>query len=106
MLNHKINLSHDSHAAKPLWTQEESIAFECAKEVMNDMISICSSLLAKEKQKRPANLTRIRDLDQKRLQLIEERDAIGWNDNQKIARIRVEYGAKIRTYRQDGAYPV
>lgn len=91
---------------KPLWTQEESIAFECAKEVMNDIIGICSCLLGVEQKKASPNLSRMAELEQKRYDLLKERDAICWNDTAKIAHIRREYGAKIRAYRSGGTCPV
>jgi len=50
MLNRQ-DIEHTKNGDKPLWTQEEAIAYECARETMNDMVAICSSLIAKEKKK-------------------------------------------------------
>ena len=90
----------------PLWTQEESIAFECAKEAMNDIAGICSSLIAKEKAKPTPDLKRIEELYHKRLSLLEERDAIHFYDKDKIAKVRRDYGEKIKAYREGGECPV
>ena len=91
---------------KPLWTQEESIAFECAKEVMNDMIGICSSLIATERQKLNPDSKRIETLAATRLDLLKERDTIRWYDKDIIVRTREKYGFKIRIYREGGKCPV
>ncbi len=95
-----------SSKQKPLWTQEESIAFECAREVMNDIAGICSSLIAEEKAKAIPDLKRIEVLYQKRFNLLKERDAIHFDNKEKITKVRAEYGAKIRAYREDGECPV
>src|SRR5438067_1214699 len=98
---------HKSHAVvepksnTPLWTQDESIAFECAKEAIGHMIAICSSLIHEEKKKPTPRLKRIVELEQKRSFLADERRNLHLTDKHKIAKIRKEYGSKIKAYECD-----
>ncbi len=91
---------------KPLWTQDEAIAYECARELINDMTSICSRLIADEEKKDVPDLKRIEALDLEISALFEERNAMNWRDKAAIADIRSKYGSKIRAYREGGKCPV
>lgn len=91
---------------KPLWTRDEAIAFECAREAMNDMVGICSTKIAEEKCNPAPDLRRIEVLHHTRLNFMKERDGVRWYDRDVIAKIRKEYGAKIRAYREGGKCPV
>lgn len=81
------------------WTQDEAIAFECARECINDMIGICSSELADEEAKPKLNQTKIAEIEAKMLALAMERHALTLTDQEHIAEIRAKYGTYIRAYR-------
>jgi hypothetical protein len=92
---------------EPLWTQEEAIAFECAKETVGHMIAICSSLIAKEEMKSPKSEQRIMELEAKSSKFTAERRSLRLKDKVEVERINREYGSKIKAYLKDnGACPV
>ncbi len=68
---HRKDISVTLSPNQPLWTQDESIAYECAREVINDMIGICSSLINKEEKKAIPNLKRIQQLGEQAYQEID-----------------------------------
>lgn len=84
---------------KPKWTQDEAIAFECARECINDMIGICSSEIADEEEQEHPNQVKIAEIEARRFALAIERCNLTLKDQKQIARVRKEYGAWIRNYR-------
>ena len=105
-MQHLKNVTQIQNPNEPLWTQEESIAYECARETMNDMVAICSSLVAQEKKKADPDLQRIASLYGERLTFLKERDSINLHDQATIQKIFNNYGSKIKDYRQGGKCPV
>lgn len=97
--------AHGNNQA-PLWTQEESIAFESALETIGHLIAIYSSLLAQEKSKTSPDFEKISLLRSKQSLLSEERLSLGLKDYKKIERIEQEYGLKIKAYNLDGKCPL
>lgn len=80
------------------WTQDEAIAFECAREAITHMIAIQSTEIADEAAKAYPDAERIANLSAERSRLVRERSALHVNDVVDIARIRVEYGAVVRSW--------
>ena len=78
------------------WTQDEAIAFECAKEAIGHLIAIQSNEIYKESQKENPDVSRIEMLDKRQTELVRERKSLRIQDQEKIAKVRVEYGAIIR----------
>ncbi|MBQ0961638.1 hypothetical protein KAK06_22045 [Ideonella sp. 4Y11] len=78
------------------WTQEQAIAFEAARECIGHLIAIRISELhtSSPAPERAAEL----EADLARLQT--ERRALRLTDEAEIARIREEYGAQVRAWRQ------
>jgi hypothetical protein len=105
-----LNRIHDVSQLKetfPLWTQDEAVAFECAREAIGHMIAICSSLMYDEKKKLLPDLKRIAELEMKRSFFSAERKKLHLDDKYNIARVRKEYGSKIKAYECDnGECPV
>lgn len=85
---------------KPKWTQEEAIAFECARECITDLMGICSTEIADEEESQEPDLKKIYNLEKEMAQLAHERANLTLTDHDHIAAIRTEYGARIRAYRQ------
>lgn len=83
----------------PKWTQDEAIAFECARECITDMIGICSSAIFAEKEKAFPDQDQIEKLEARMFELVGERRDLRLKDHDPIAKIRAEYGAYIRAYR-------
>jgi hypothetical protein len=89
-----------------LWIREQSTAFECAKEIINDMVAICTSVIDREKSEAKPDLLRLADLYIVRLKLLRERHGVQWGDQQVIAKVCRVYGAKIQLYFRGGQCPV
>lgn len=73
------------------WTQDEAIAFECARECITHMIAICTGELHDD----PSDERRA-ELVAERGRLLGEQRTLRLKDHAEIARIRTEYGAAIR----------
>ncbi len=88
---------------QPLWTQDEAIAFEVAREAINHVMSICTSEIADEERKPAPDAAVVARLEARLTSLHRERTALRLKDHGEIARIRKEYGAFVRAWntRQD-----
>jgi len=84
----------------PLWTQDEAIAFECAKEVISDLMGICSGKIAEEEASPYPDLRKIEKLEAERSVLFDERARLYLKDTFAIKRLNIEYGKKVREHRQ------
>jgi hypothetical protein len=82
------------------WTQDESIAFECACEVITDMMAIHSGQITEEAKKAEPDADRVASLRAERLRLYQERLALHVDNQDEVARIRTKYGAIIRAWRE------
>jgi len=79
---------------RPKWTQEEAIAYECALECISDLRAI----LTGERHDNPTP-ERLAALDAEFSRLGAERRALSVHDHAEIARIRSDYGRRIRYHR-------
>lgn len=84
---------------EPKWTQDEAVAFECARECITDMMGICSTAIADEEGRPAPDATRLAGLEKDLAELARERAALTVADQDKIAMIRREYGARVRAHR-------
>lgn len=83
------------------WTQDETIAFECAREAITEMMAIQTGQLAKEAAKAAPEADRLASIRAERSRLAGQRTALHVDDLADIARIRTEYGAFIRAWREE-----
>jgi len=83
------------------WTQDEAIAYECACEAITHLRAILSSEISDESKRSVPNTRRIAALEAERVQLFQERKKLRVKDHAHIARIRREYGARIRAWNDD-----
>jgi len=83
------------------WTQDEAIAFECAREVITDMMAIQTGQIAEEANKSAPDASRLASLRAERSRLAQERAALHVDHLADVARIRTEYGAIVRAWRED-----
>lgn len=81
------------------WTQDEAIAFECAREVITDMMAIQTSQIAEEASKAAPAADRLVSLRAERSKLAQERATLHVDDQAAVARVRTEYGAIVRAWR-------
>lgn len=82
-----------------LWTQNEAIAYECAREVISDVNAILTGEIADESAKPNPDAARIARLSAERTQHFQERANLRIHDHDEIARIRTDYGAEVRERR-------
>jgi hypothetical protein len=81
------------NSTTPAWTHEEGIAFECAREVITDVMGILSSEIAREVDPQIAESKR-----KQRSALFQEREALRVSDQKTIARVRQVYGKTVRKH--------
>lgn len=80
----------------PRWTQEQAIAFECARECLNGLGAIYTGLIEEERQRKEPDQEKIHALREKRSMLVQERDRLRLHDEKRIAWVRHIYGAECR----------
>lgn len=83
------------------WTQDQAIAFECAREVITDMMAICTGRITEEAAKEVPDADHLVGLRAYRSKLAQERGAFHVTDDAVVARIRTEYGAVVRAWRAE-----
>lgn len=81
------------------WSQSQAISFECANEVLTDLIGICTSAIAFERSKPKPRHNKIDTLEKELSKLSVERAKLSIYDSDTADKIRREYGAKVRLYR-------
>lgn len=106
MLRHEKPMPHPKQTGRALWSQDEAIAFESARETIGHMIAICTALIAKEKDKENPDLKRVLTLENMQLSFGKERLALRLKDHQHIDYIEKEYGAKIQLYNKTGIWTI
>ena len=83
----------------PLWTQEQAIAYECAREVITDLSAICTARIYDELAKQTPDHGLVASLEEKITRLFNERRGLMVENQEEIARVRKEYGAEVRAWR-------
>ena len=86
------------------WTEEEAVDFECARETLGFMVSICTSLIYDEAN--PPTPERREELIEKCGSFCEQMQNLRLKDRESIARINREYGQAIKDYHSGGKCPV
>ncbi len=83
----------------PMWRQEESIAYECAREAITDLSAICTGRIYDERAKQNPDHSLIASLEARITQLFNERRGLTVFNQEEIAKVRREYGAEVRAWR-------
>ena len=86
------------------WTEEEAVDFECARETLGHMVSICMALLYDEEN--PLTPKRRKELDEKCHFFGRWVQTLRLKDSETIERINREYGQAIKGYHSGGKCPV
>ncbi len=81
------------------WTQEQAVAFECARECITDMMGICSAKIAEEEGKTDPDRAVLTELENELTRLAFERSSLTITDDERIATVRRQYGEVIRRFR-------
>lgn len=85
------------------WTQDQSIGYECACELIGHLMAIKSEQIEIELNATAPNQQQIEALRAERSALHREREALFVTDDEQVERIRREYGAIVRSY-ENGAH--
>jgi hypothetical protein len=88
-----------------MWTQEEAVSYECAREVITDMIAIRTAEIAAEGRQTAPNQARLTALEKQITALWRERDRLDPTDAKSIERIETVYGGEVRAYFQSSDSP-
>ena len=83
----------------PLWTQEQAITYECAREVITDLSAICTARIYGELAKQTPDHGLVASLEEKITRLFNERRELTVGNQDEIAKIRQAYGAEVRAWR-------
>lgn len=84
---------------KPLWTQEQAIAFESARECITDLAGIYTGLIEDARRQAFPDEVLIQSLRARRSALAQERAELRLQDGERIAKVRQEYGEQIKVFR-------
>jgi len=76
----------------PKWTQDEAIAYECARECITALMAVCTDELHHSNPDPERRAVIVAE----RSRLAAELRGLHVHDHAEIARIRTEYGALIR----------
>ena len=83
------------------WTQEQSINFECARDVINDLMAIYTTKIHRERNKTVPDLALINTLLAERSRLHQEKSALDANDDAAVADVRAKYSPIVRSLREE-----
>lgn len=83
-----------------MWTQEQAIAFETARECITDMMAICTGKLAHERAKAVPDDRVIADILAERTRLAQERARLRVLDDVGVAHATEVYGRAVRRWRE------
>ncbi len=85
------------------WTQEQSINFECARDVITDLISIYTAKIYIEKKKPEPepDLKLIESYSTEQTRLRRERTALNALDDNAVALVRSKYSPVVRSMREE-----
>jgi hypothetical protein len=85
---------------KPKWTQDDAIAFECARECITDLMGICSTAIADEERQLAPDVVHLAKLEKNLVELACERSTLTVANHDRIETIRRDYGAVVRAHRE------
>lgn len=74
------------------WTQEESIAYECARDAIGAEIALISAKIRDELEQDTLDDMVMQTLRSERSRLFQERAKLRVKDHEEIARVRAAYG--------------
>lgn len=81
------------------WTQDQAIAYETARECINDLIGIYTDLVESERTSDKPDDAKVAAYNAMRITLAAERQDLRLHDAVAVERINRVYGARIRSLR-------
>jgi len=82
--------------SKPLWTQDQAIAFEAAREAINDVIAGYSEEIEAARNATPPLKDRVAWLKMRIVHASDVADALDPSDDASVAEVLREYSAIVR----------
>lgn len=79
----------------PKWTQDQAIAFECARECITHLMA-CYSALIEDGSRFKMSPYQISAYEREITRLADERRELRVNDDEAVERIRREYGQMVK----------
>ena len=86
--------------SKQKWTQDEAINFESARETITALMAIHTGQAYEESKKPTPDTERLAALEIELFRLAKERSSLRVADHANVTRIRTEYGATVRSWRE------
>lgn len=86
----------DSSPTGPLWTQDQAIAFEVAREAVLDVIAGYNAEVYEERQKPSPDTNRIAYLKMRVGQCFDVANALRVTDDTTVSEVTREYSAIVR----------
>ncbi len=83
------------------WTQDQAVAFECARECIVELMAICSAELGDLDGQVDVCADRVNRQEQRLADLAAELRHLHLADTDNIERIRRDYGRQVREYRSE-----
>jgi len=84
------------------WTQEQSVAFESAREAISDLMSIKTNQIEMEIESEHPRQEVIELLRAERSRLARERSELRVVDDARVKSVRETYGEMVREWRRGG----
>ena len=81
------------------WTQDQAVAFECARECIVELMAICSAELGDLAGQADVCAERVDRQERRLADLAAELRNLHLPDTDNIERIRRDYGQQVREYR-------
>jgi len=99
--NFTLTATQEVHGQnEPLYTQGEAIDYEVARETITILGAILMREIYDEEAKNWPDAARVSSLCDEHWKLLEERENLHVKDHAEIARIRTEYGSRVRAWRE------
>lgn len=84
----------------PLWTQDQAIAYEAARDAINDVLAGYSAQIGEASRSgTPADLARIAWLEMRTDQAIEIMRSLSVTDTRNVNQVRQEFSAIFRAHK-------
>lgn len=89
-----------------LWTQDQAVSFECARETMTELMAVQSARIAAEEAKPSPDVDAIAAHERRFAELAKERGQLTVEDEERNATVRRVYGAQVQEARKEMAEAV
>ena len=83
------------------WTQDQAVAFECARECIVELMAICSAELGDLDGRADVCADGVDRQERRLADLAAELRQLHLTDTDNIERIRRDYGRQVREYRSE-----